>query len=78
MSRIYQDDCICPDCYNCNTENDLCKIGRGRYPTDGCFDFTERDSPEEGTNLEKFLGAVKKSNAFPTTELKPDNPPAFK
>ena len=47
MNQRYQDDCICPDCTNCDVELDVCLIGRRRYPTDGCFDFTPR---EEGQN----------------------------
>jgi len=54
--RIYQDDYICPYCVECDKENDLCRIGRWRYPTDGCFDF--RKEGEENA-LTQVLAALR-------------------
>uniref|UniRef100_A0A6M3XU57 Uncharacterized protein n=1 Tax=viral metagenome TaxID=1070528 RepID=A0A6M3XU57_9ZZZZ len=62
--RIYLDDCICPECSNCDSELDVCRIGRWRYPTDGCFDFVSKDNPDGGTRLENFLKEVAKSNKW--------------
>jgi hypothetical protein len=54
----YADDCICPDCINCDVENDKCNIGRWRYPTDGCFDFVDKDHPDDPPALELMIKAV--------------------
>ena len=62
MSRIYLDDCICPDCANCDIDGDLCKIGRWRYPTDGCFDFISKDNPCGDNALTVILRAIKEHN----------------
>ncbi|MBU0907746.1 MAG: hypothetical protein KKE05_06340 [Nanoarchaeota archaeon] len=59
MSRIYMDDCICPGCANCDSEHDICKVDRWRYPTDGCFDFVSRDNPGGDNALTKGLKAIK-------------------
>jgi len=59
MSRIYPEDCICPECIHCDIEADDCKIGRWRYPTDGCFDFVSKDSPNDGNALTQILCALK-------------------
>ena len=48
QGRIYEDDCICPDCIHCDPVADECRKGRWRYPTDGCFDFVSRDGKETG------------------------------
>ena len=58
MNRIYTDDCICPDCVNCDIEADICKVGRMRYPTDGCFDFVPKDDPDGDNALTKVLKAI--------------------
>ena len=58
QGRIYEDDCICPDCIHCDPVADECRKGHWRYPTDGCFDFTDKADPDGGTTLEKFFTAV--------------------
>lgn len=55
----YSDDCICPGCVFCDQEANECKKGRWRFPTDGCFDFTDKNDPDGGTTLDKFFEAVK-------------------
>ena len=60
MNRIYMDDCICQECANCNIEDDICNIGRMRYPTDGCFDFVSVDDPTGENALSKTLKAIMK------------------
>jgi len=57
--RIYLDDCICPDCTHCDLENDLCRVERWRYPTDGCFDFVNKETPDGDSALIQILGAIK-------------------
>jgi len=47
QGRIYEDDCICPDCIHCDPVADECRKGRWRYPTDGCFDFVSREGESE-------------------------------
>jgi len=35
QGRIYESDCICPDCIHCDPVADECLKGRWRYPTVG-------------------------------------------
>lgn len=62
MNRLYLPDCICPDCKHCDKEKDICKIGRWRYPTDGCFDFTDINDPSDETSLEKTISRIMNRN----------------
>jgi len=51
-------DCICPDCKFCDVENDTCKAGRLRYPTDGCFSFVDKKTPHDEDVLIKYLKTI--------------------
>ena len=46
QGRIYEDDCICPDCIHCDPVADECRKGRWRYPTEWLF------------NAENFFNAM--------------------
>jgi hypothetical protein len=54
----YDVDCICPKCINCDIQRDECKIGRWRYPTDGCFDFIDVKDPNGENTLSKLLKTI--------------------
>ena len=55
-------DCICGGCIHCDKELDDCKIGRWRYPTDGCFDYQETEDGENALTM--VLKAIKKKEVI--------------